>query len=159
MNTFARRVRTAGGVVIAAAFITMVACSTADDDSASSSALTADGITRFQSEHGIGPVTRPMVLPEAVDQAMAATGARVFEQKCAPCHKMTERYVGPPLAGVTTRRGPTFVMNMILNPQGMVEKHPVTKKLFAEFLMAMPNQNLSQDEARQVVEYLRTQKQ
>ena len=32
-----------------------------------------------------------------------------------------------------------------------------TQKLLAEYLTAMPNQNLTSDEARQVVEYLRTQ--
>jgi len=48
-------------------------------------------------------------------------------------------------------------MNMVLNPQGMVEKHPVTKKLLGEFFVQMPNQQLTQDEARTVVEYLRTQ--
>jgi cytochrome c len=89
---------------------------------------------------------------------MVDAGGKVFEQKCAACHKLGERYVGPALGGVTTRRTPTFVMNMILNPQGMVEKHPVTRKIFAEYLLAMPNQNLSHDEARQVVEYLRAQK-
>jgi cytochrome c2 len=88
---------------------------------------------------------------------LVKSGHEVFEQKCSACHKMDERYVGPPLAGVIGRRSPAFVMNMALNPQGMLEKHPVTKKLLAEYLTAMPNQNLSKDEARQVVEYLRTQ--
>jgi hypothetical protein len=70
---------------------------------------------------------------------------------------MGERYVGPALGEVFKRRTPTFVMNMALNPQGMVEKHPVTKKLLAEFFTPMPNQNISPEQARQVVEYLRTQ--
>ena len=54
-------------------------------------------------------------------------------------------------------RSPTFVMNMALNPQGMVEKHPVTRKLLAEFFTPMPNQNITPEQARQVVEYLRTE--
>ena len=115
------------------------------------------GLTPFQVEHGIGPVTEPIAL-NGVDQAMAKSGSQVFDQKCASCHKMAERYVGPALGEVTTRRSPAFVMNMVLNPQGMVEKHPETKKLLGEFFVAMPNQNLTQDEARQVLEYLRTQK-
>jgi cytochrome c len=97
------------------------------------------------------------VLTQAVDKSMAKNGHEVFEEKCSACHKMDERYVGPALGGVIGRRSPTFVMNMALNPQGMMEKHPVTKKLLAEYLTAMPNQNLTRDEARQVVEYLRTQ--
>ena len=46
-------------------------------------------------------------------------------------------------------------MNMVLNPQEMVERHPVAKKLLAEHMTSMPNQGLTPDEARQVVEYLR----
>jgi len=154
-----RKLQLLACALAAAGLAAAAACSTASDDAAAAAAeMTADGITRFQSEHGIGPVTAPVTVGAAVDQGMAESGAKVFEQKCAPCHRMGERYVGPALGGVTTRRSPTFVMNMILNPQGMVEKHPLTKKLFAEYLMAMPNQNLTRDEARQVVEYLRAQK-
>jgi len=39
----------------------------------------------------------------------------------------------------------------------MVDNHPETKKLLAEFYVPMPNQNISPEQARQVVEYLRTQ--
>lgn len=124
---------------------------------ATPASTTGDGLTPFQVEHGIGPITAPVVLSQAVDKSLARNGLEVFEQKCSACHKMDERYVGPALGGVIGRRSPTFVMNMALNPQGMLEKHPVTKKLLAEYLTAMPNQNLSRDEARQVVEYLRTQ--
>jgi cytochrome c5 len=120
------------------------------------SAAAPGGLTAFQLEHGIGPITAPVAL-NGLDAAMAKSGGTVFEQKCGACHKMAERYVGPALGDVTRRRTPAFVMNMVLNPQGMVEKHPETKKLLGEFFVAMPNQNLSPDEARQVLEYLRTQ--
>jgi cytochrome c2 len=128
----------------------------ASTTAAASAPATVDGLTPFQIEHGIGPVTSPVQLGE-IDKAMAKQGHEVFEHKCAACHKMDERYVGPALGEVTKRRTPAFIMNMALNPQGMVEKHPVTKKLLAEFYTAMPNQQISQDQARQVVEYLRTQ--
>ena len=52
---------------------------------------------------------------------------------------------------------PEFVMNMILNPQEMVERHPVAKQMLAERMTFMANQNLTLDEARAVLEYLRTQ--
>jgi cytochrome c len=127
--------------------------------SSAAPASTPGGLTPFQVEHGIGPVTSPVVLQASVDNALASGGAKVFEQKCSACHKMTERYVGPALGDVTKRRTPAYVMNMALNPLGMVEKHPEAKKLLGEYFVAMPNQNISQDEARQVVEYLRTQAQ
>jgi cytochrome c2 len=120
-------------------------------------AATSGELTPFQIEHGIGPITEAVTLPPTIDNAMAEHGEKVFEEKCAACHKMGERYVGPALGEVLTRRTPTFVMNMALNPQGMVDKHPVTKKLLAEFFTPMPNQNISPEQARQVVEYLRLQ--
>jgi mono/diheme cytochrome c family protein len=114
----------------------------------------AAGLTPFQLEHGIGPVTEPLVLG-AFNKAMAEAGEDVFEQKCAACHKLSEKYVGPALGGVTERRSPAFIMNMILNPQEMIDRHPVGKQLLAEHLTFMPNQGLTQDQARQVLEYLR----
>jgi hypothetical protein len=66
-------------------------------------------------------------------------------------------YVGPALGEVTTRRTGAFIMNMILNPQEMVERHPVAKQMLAERMSFMANQNLTMDEARAVLEYLRTQ--
>jgi cytochrome c1 len=116
----------------------------------------ADGLTPFQLEHGIGPVTEPVVV-DGIDKAMAHAGAEIFEHKCAACHKMADRYVGPALGEVTKRRSPTFVMNMVLNPQGMVAKHPVSRKLLGEYFTPMPNLNLSKTEARELLEYLRTQ--
>jgi putative heme-binding domain-containing protein len=88
---------------------------------------------------------------------MAEQGEKVFQQKCGACHKMGEKYVGPALGEVTRRRTPAYIMNMILNPQEMVERHPVAKQLLAEHMTFMPNQGLTRDEARQVVDYLRTQ--
>jgi cytochrome c1 len=46
---------------------------------------------------------------------------------------------------------------MILNPEEMVNNDPIAKKLLVEFNGApMANQNLTDDEARAVVEYFRT---
>ena len=163
MRDIAINVRMLGCAIGALTLLVTTACTTAktENASATTSAATAaagsDGLTPFQIEHGIGPVTAPLVLDGSIDTAMARSGNAVFEQKCSACHKMDERYVGPALGDLFKRRSPAFVMNMALNPQGMMEKHPVVKKLLAEYLTAMPNQNLSRDEARQVVEYLRTQ--
>ena len=44
-----------------------------------------------------------------------------------------------------------------LNPEEMVNNDPIAKKLLVEFNGApMANQNLTEDEARAVVEYFRT---
>jgi len=117
----------------------------------------AGGLTAFQLEHGIGPVTEPITLPAEVNHELAEAGEEVFTQKCSACHKLEEKYIGPALGEVLERRTPAFVMNMILNPQEMIEQHPVIKQLLAETMSFMPNQNLTRDEARAVVEYIRSQ--
>ena len=105
-------------------------------------------------DKGIGPITS-VTLTE-IDQAMADKGKAVFSAKCSACHKMSKRFVGPALAGVTERRTPEWIMNMILNPEEMVEKDPIAKKLLAEYLAPMANQNLTEKEARLILEYFRT---
>jgi hypothetical protein len=46
---------------------------------------------------------------------------------------------------------------MALNPEGMYTRHPDVKKLLGEYMTQMPNQQLTPQDARAVVEYLRTQ--
>lgn len=116
----------------------------------------ANELTPFQQEHGIGPVTEPVQLG-AVDKEMAEAGEQLFNTKCSACHKMEERYVGPALGEVTTRRSPAYVMNMMLNPEEMYTRHPVARQLLAEHMTQMPNQGLTLDEARKILEYLRTE--
>lgn len=112
-------------------------------------------LTADQIENGIGPVTEVTI--GAIDEAMAASGEAIFRSKCAACHKMEGRYVGPGLADVTTRRTPRFIMNMMLNPDQMIREHPAGKEMFATYMTPMPSQNLTEEDARQLLEYLRTQ--
>lgn len=113
------------------------------------------GLSDFEQEHGIGPVTETISLGDEVDMEMAQRGKEIFEIKCTACHKLNERYIGPALDNVLESRSPTYVMNMILNPDGMVKNHPEAKKMLLEYNMSpMPNQGLSQEEARAIVEFI-----
>lgn len=116
----------------------------------------ASGLTAFQQEHGIGPVTDVIALTD-VDPKLAEQGKTLYDVKCTACHKIGERYVGPQLDDVLTKRSPTYVMNMMLNPNEMVERHPVAKQLLGEYMTLMANQSLTVEEARAILEYLRTQ--
>ena len=102
---------------------------------------------------GIGPITK-VDLGE-IDQAKAAKGKQHFDTKCSACHKFEEKVVGPPLAGVTERRSPEWIMNMILNPVEMTQKDPAAMELYATYLVQMTFQNVSQDETREILEYFR----
>ena len=103
---------------------------------------------------GVGPVSE-VKLDEKVDLQLAGKGKSIFESKCAACHKFDEKYVGPALKGVTKKREPEWIMNMILNPQEMTQKDPVAQELFAEHLIQMTFQNVTEDDARAMLEYMR----
>ena len=103
---------------------------------------------------GVGRFTSVEVGP--IDASMAEKGEAIFASKCAACHKTSdEKIVGPGLQGVTERRTPEWVMNMITNPEEMTKKDPVGKALFEKHLVQMTFQNVSDDETRQILEYLR----
>ena len=75
------------------------------------------------------------------------------------CHRPDKKFIGPAPKGVLERRTPEWVMNMILNPEEMVQKDPLAKDLLVEFNGSpMANQNLTEEEARAVLEYFRTLK-
>lgn len=102
---------------------------------------------------GVGPIKKIDLKP--VDKAMSDRGKVVFDAKCVACHKFDVKVVGPPLNGVTKRRKPEWIMNMILNPEQMTKENIVAKQLLAEHLTQMTFQNVTQDEARSVLEYFR----
>ena len=85
---------------------------------------------------------------------MVANGQAIYDLKCSACHKLTDqRVVGPGFKGVTERRTPEWIMNMAMNADVMLEKDPTARELLKECLVRMPNQNLSKDDARSVLEF------
>ena len=125
----------------------------ADRAPAASAGTDGGDLSQDELENGIGPIRQ--VTLDALDPELAERGEGIFTTKCSACHKMDERYVGPALGGVLDRRSPAFVMNMILNPDEMVARHPEVKAMLAQYYTPMPNQQLTEDEARAVLEYLR----
>lgn len=108
------------------------------------------------SNRGIGPI-KSLTLPAEIDQAMAANGKEIYKKMCTACHRPNKKFIGPAQKGVLERRTPEWIMNMILNPEEMVQKDPLAKKLLIEFNGSpMANQNLTEQEARAVLEYFRT---
>ena len=103
---------------------------------------------------GVGPITSYSLGP--VDPAAAAAGKQLFETKCTACHKFDERYVGPALRGVTARRTPEWILNMMLNPDKMIKEDPEAKNLFAQYLTPMTFQNVTQQDAETILAYLRS---
>lgn len=110
------------------------------------------------SNKGVGPITS-LQLPEEIDQTMATHGADIYKKMCTACHRADKKFIGPAPTGILERRSPEWIMNMILNPDEMVQKDPLAKELLIEFNGSpMANQNLTEEEARAVLEYFRTLK-
>jgi cytochrome c len=110
----------------------------------------------WQTNMGVGPITA-FELPAEIDQVMADSGKVVYEAKCTACHKPDKDFIGPAPKGIMARRTPAWVMNMILDPEGMIAKDPIARQLLIKFNGApMANQNLTEEEARSVLEYFRT---
>ncbi len=140
--------------------VSFVACGGGSDSSDSTN--NDDSQSMYQQEDrvdpmkekGVGPITSVELGP--IDEAMAAEGEAIYNSKCTSCHKPNEKYVGPAHKGITKRRTPEWIMNMILNPENMLANDPIAKQLQGDYLSPMANQNLTEDEARKVLEYLRT---
>ncbi|HJY22219.1 MAG TPA: c-type cytochrome [Hanamia sp.] len=95
-------------------------------------------------------------LSDKLDAAMAAKGEKISELKCQSCHKMTdERLVGPGWKGVTTRHKPEWIMNFMTNTDEMIDKDPKAQAMLEICMVRMPNQNLSDTDAREILEFMR----
>jgi mono/diheme cytochrome c family protein len=104
---------------------------------------------------GIGEI-KNVDLGPAVDPALAEKGKAIVDMKCTACHQLNDkRLVGPGFQGVTNRRRPEWIMNMITNVDVMLDQDPEAQKLLEECLTRMPNQNLTMDDARGILEYMR----
>ena len=128
-----------------------------DDDSSSapSSMVQRDAPQSTGSDKGIGKFDNVELSP-TIDAAMADAGKQVYEVKCASCHKLSdERLVGPGWKGATSRHTPEWIMNFSTNVDEMLDKDPKAMAMLEECLVRMPNQNLSDEDARHVLEFMR----
>jgi cytochrome c1 len=143
-------------VLMAAATVVIVAACSGDAPTPDEPAADASsgGLAAVELEQGIGPVRDLTLGP--IDPGLAADGETLFTTKCSACHKIDERYVAPALGEVLSRRRPEFVMNMMLNATEMVQKHPTVRELLAEYYTPMPVQITEEDQARAILEYLRS---
>ena len=104
---------------------------------------------------GIGKFTDVKVDPK-LDKQMADAGKSIYDVKCSACHKLTdEKLVGPGWKGITGKRSAEWIMNFSTNPDEMLDKDAIAKGLLEECLVRMPNQGLSDDDARHIYEYMR----
>jgi cytochrome c5 len=115
-------------------------------------------LTKNKAEtHGPVVTEDQVQITHPLNKDWVASGKSIYELKCQPCHKLTEeKLVGPGWRDVTKRRTPVWIMNMITNTEYMLDKDSEAQKLLELCMVRMPNQNLSFDEARHVLEFQRS---
>lgn len=120
--------------------------------------LDTQELTKNQPEvHGPEIKASDVQLTNPLNAQWVSEGKAIYEVKCQACHKLTgEKLVGPGWQGLTKRRRPEWIMNMITNVDMMLEKDPEAQRLLEECLVRMPNQNLNQEEARKMLEFQRS---
>ena len=120
-----------------------------------SSAAGGNGNPSYDPNRGEGKFTKVDVNPN-LDIAKAEAGTKIYNIKCGACHKLTdEKLVGPGWKGVTTRHTAEWIMNFATNTDVMITKDPKAQAMLEICLLRMPNQNLSDDDARNVYEFMR----
>ncbi len=110
----------------------------------------------YDPKRGEGKFDETNVELGPLDAAMASKGKSISETKCFSCHKTTdERLVGPGWKGVTKKHNAHWIMNFITNPDPMIDKDPEVQAQLELCLVRMPNQNLAENEAREILEFMR----
>ena len=105
---------------------------------------------------GVGTFT-DVAIADGLDADMAARGQEVFQTSCTACHTPTaQKLIGPGLKGITKIRTPEWILNMITDPVKMTKNDPIAKALLAESNnIQMTDQNVSDEDARAILEFLR----
>ena len=125
--------------------------STPDQPAAGATAPASD----YDSAKGAGKFTH-VDLGATLEPKLAGGGKAIYDLKCSACHKLTgEKLVGPGWQGVTTRRHPEWIMNFVTNTEEMLNKDPKAQAMLEICMVKMPNQNLSDDDARKILEFMR----
>ena len=128
---------------------------TSADSTASSSTAAASSSAGTSDIKGTGKFT-DVKLTHPLDQAMIKQGKSIYDVKCSACHKTTsEKLVGPGWKGVTDRRKPEWIMNFVTNTEVMLNKDTAAQAMIEKCMVRMPNQNLTDDDARHILEFMR----
>ncbi len=123
------------------------------DGTSDAGAATPKAASKVDDGKGIGEI-KSVTLNDPLNTGMIDRGKGIYEMKCSACHKLSgQRVVGPGFAGVTERRKPEWIMNMITNVEVMLAEDATAYALLEECLTRMPNQNLSIGDARDVLEF------
>jgi mono/diheme cytochrome c family protein len=150
-HLFMRRIHLLLTVLFVTGAIVITACS--DNNSTTGTETTS---ANGNEVHGDLIKPEDVQLTTPLNQEWIAQGKSIYDVKCQSCHRLTdERIVGPGWEGLTKKREPHWLMNMITNVDIMLEQDAEAQKLLEQCLVRMPNQNISKEESRAILEFMR----
>ena len=94
-----------------------------------------------------------------IHNASAQDGESLFKANCTSCHAVKEKVIGPPLAGIETRRQEEWILKWVKNSQTVVKSgDEYAVKLFNDYNhVMMPPQNLKDPEIKAILAYIKTE--
>ena len=100
--------------------------------------------------HNIGSTAVPT-------DPVAVAGKLSFESKCLACHTIAGGdKLGPDLYNVTKRRDHAWLAKWLKNPDQMIKSgDPIAKAMLDKYKVPMPNQNLTDQEVKEYIEYFK----
>ena len=142
-------------MTMGAALLLLASCGGGGENQGTYTPPSAEETVKEADPKGVGEI-KSVDLGATVDEALAEKGKAIVDMKCTACHQLNDkRLVGPGFQGVTNRRRPEWIMNMVTNVDVMLDEDPTAQALLEECLTRMPNQNISMDEARHILEFMR----
>jgi len=142
-------------VAVALAALYVAGCGKSGSSSGTSTASSGSGSASASTS---GLDAGPRAAEQPTDDSKVATGERLFKEKgCSACHAFGTKLSCPDLNGVTQRRTAAWMEHQILQPEVMTKEDPIAHALLAQYSLQMPNQKLTPDEAKSVIEYLKHQ--
>lgn len=120
--------------------------------------LDVQELTKNQPEtHGTEVKEGEVQMTNPLNAEWVTAGKNIYDLKCMSCHRLTdEKLVGPGWKNVTKKRTPVWIINMITNVDMMLDTDPEAQKLLEQCMVRMPNQNISKEDARKIIEFMRS---
>ena len=138
-------------LVLLAALLAIAGCGKSGSNTSSSASPTSGGVATA-SKYDSGPRAGE----EPIDEALVKQGEGLFQSKgCSACHGFGRRISCPDLLPVPMERTAQWMEQQILHPDVMTKEDPIAHQLFAQYSLQMPNQQLTEPEAKAVIEYIK----
>ena len=104
------------------------------------------------------PTSTSAIANAPQQQEIDHPGQKIFKANCTPCHRIRQKLIGPPLAGVLDRRDSLWVIKMIRNSAQLIASgDPTATALFREYngIQMTSFTSFSNEDLRNLLEYIK----